>query len=65
MDVGDIVALRVPDEDRAPTDPINILCVVLDKDKNNLYKIGCEAGILKTKCARNDFDTTELKGKIE
>ena len=38
--------MAVPKVDRGPTDPPNIICLVVDK-KNKLYKLGTKYGMIK------------------
>ncbi|XP_025198728.1 uncharacterized protein LOC112597034 [Melanaphis sacchari] len=44
--VGDCIVIPVPKVDRGPTDPANIIAVVIDQ-KNDLNRIGTEHGVLK------------------
>lgn len=50
LNVGDCVLVPVPDVDRGPTDPANIMGVVLE-EKNAVYLVGTEAGVIKVKCS--------------
>jgi hypothetical protein len=45
VDVGGNVIIRIPDVDRAKADLRNILGVVLDKNEDDLYKIGTKNGV--------------------
>ena len=63
-EVGNHVALSVPDCDRGPSDGQNIICEILNhNDENELYRLGCAAGILETQYARSAF--TLLAGEFE
>ena len=53
--VNDIVCLPIPEVDRGPTEPSNILCKVLSINDHNLYELASEAGVLNIKFARNAF----------
>lgn len=46
LKVGDSVLVPVPDVDRGPADPANIMGVVLE-EKNSVYLVGTAAGVLK------------------
>ncbi len=46
--VGQCATLRIPDVDRGPSDPKNILVVVLN-EHDGLYTVGCCEGILRAK----------------
>ena len=55
--VGDKVLLRVPDVDRGPLDPNNVICLILE-EKNTLFKLGCKVGVLDKWYAFNAFFKT-------
>jgi len=55
-EVGDNVAVPIPMTDRGRGDPRNILGVILDCDKHNMYTIAVKSGIISCKYARNQFD---------
>ena len=52
--VGQSATLRVPGVDRGPSDPRNMLVVVL-KEQDGLYTVGCRGGILRTKLTAADL----------
>ena len=57
VEIGDYVALPIPDVNRDLTDPPNILCRVVDIDyTKSLYELACEAGVLHSMYAINFFD---------
>jgi len=45
-DIGDTVMVPIPKVDRGPSDPPNLIGVILDR-KNDVYQVGCKAGVLK------------------
>jgi len=47
--VGDNVAIPIPMVDRGRGDPRNILGVILDCDKQNMYTIAVKTGIISSK----------------
>ena len=51
--------LRTDGVDRGAADPMNIICVILEK-RDILFKLGCEVGILDTMFAFNVIDKTDL-----
>jgi hypothetical protein len=57
--VGDLVLLSVPDVDRGPLDPSNLVCFVL-AESNTLFQLGCRAGVLNSFYAFNSFRKCEL-----
>ena len=59
-----LVVLRVDDVDRGPTDPPNLLCLVLEhKKERQACRLGCAAGELATCFSRNSFEL--VKGNLE
>ena len=48
LDVGQCAAIRVPDVNRGPADPKNLIVVVLSV-KEGMYTVGCREGILMSK----------------
>ncbi|XP_008188371.2 uncharacterized protein LOC103310808 [Acyrthosiphon pisum] len=46
LEVNDCVVMAVPKVDKGPTDPPNIICLVVEK-KNKLYKLGTKHGMIK------------------
>ena len=56
--IGQCATLRVPDADRGPTDPRNLLVVVL-KNQDGLYTVGCREGILGPKFTAVDLSAIE------
>ena len=61
--MDDIVLLRVPDVDRGPVDPPNLICKVLSIE-HGLYKLACEAGVLNRHFARNDVYLPKISNYI-
>ena len=57
--LNDLVLLSLPDVDRGPLDPTNLLCYVLE-EKHSLFKLGCRAGVLDKFFAFNSFEKTNL-----
>ena len=55
----DLVLLAVPDVDRGPLDPSNLLCYVIE-EKNELFRLGSKAGVLDRFFAFNSFEKTFL-----
>ena len=61
--VGDFVILPVPEVDRGPSDPPNLICRVVDIDYTTMmHELACQAGVLKNMWARNSFD--KMNGEI-
>ncbi|XP_076049388.1 uncharacterized protein LOC143030070 [Oratosquilla oratoria] len=54
LSVGQCATLRVPDVDRGPTDPKNLLVVVL-KENDGLHTVGCREGIIGPKFTAPDL----------
>ena len=54
--IGDNVAVPIPQVDKGRGDPRNILEIVMDHNENDLYTICVKAGVLKKKFTRNQFD---------
>ncbi len=52
--IGDRVLLRVPDVDRGPLDPNNVVCLALE-ERHGLFKLGCQVGVLDKYYAYNYF----------
>ena len=63
-EIGDFVALPIPDVDRSVSSAPNIICRIIDIDyKHNIYELACQAGVLSIMFARNSFeklDSTQL-----
>ena len=53
---GDNATLKVPEFDRGPSDPKNLLVVDLSRN-DDLYTCGCKEGILSTKFTAADLDS--------
>ena len=53
--VGQCATLTVPDVDRGPSDPKNLLVVVLKVEKDGLYTVGCREGVLGSKYTAADL----------
>ncbi|XP_076033659.1 uncharacterized protein LOC143020791 [Oratosquilla oratoria] len=71
LSVGQCATLRVPDVDRGPTDPKNLLVVVL-KENDGLHTVGCREGIIGPKFTapdlyeeREDLDDDDTNAKKE
>ncbi|KAL8589382.1 hypothetical protein ACOMHN_021534 [Nucella lapillus] len=54
LDVGQCATIRVPDVDRGPSDPKNMLVVVLAVD-NGMFTLGCKEGVLRSKVTAADL----------
>ena len=52
---GDNATIRVPEFDRGPTDPKNLIVVILEKIQD-FHTLGCKAGILCNKYTASDLD---------
>ena len=59
FNIGDLVLFHSEDVDRGMADPQNILCVIITK-KNELFEIGCRAGVLDSYVAFNCLEKTDL-----
>lgn len=59
--VGDTVKLRVPDVDRARSDPRNLLAVILEVQNGEFYQLGTKQGRLSQLYTRNQFTICEEK----
>ena len=55
LEVGQCATLRVPDVDRGPTDPKNLLVVVMKGEEDGLYTVGCREGVLGSKYTAADL----------
>ncbi|KAJ8718531.1 hypothetical protein PYW08_002768 [Mythimna loreyi] len=55
MEVGQNVRLKVPDIDRAKTDPKSIIAIVMDVKENEFYQLGTKMGVLKQLYTKNQF----------
>lgn len=60
LSIGQCATLKVPDVDRSPTDPKNLLVVVL-KEQDGLYTRGCREGILRPKFTAADLLVSTIK----
>ena len=58
--IGDNVTLPVPDVDRAPTDPRNLICVLVGI-KDESYKLGTTSGILNHWYTKTEFTICKTK----
>ena len=56
MSVGQNATLRVPEVDRCPYDPRNLLVVIMHIE-NEMYKVGCREGTLTAKYSAADLDS--------
>lgn len=59
--VGDTVKLRIPDVDRARSDPRNLLAVILEVQNEEFYQLGTKQGRLSQLYTRNQFTICEEK----
>ncbi|EDV19011.1 uncharacterized protein TRIADDRAFT_62538 [Trichoplax adhaerens] len=57
--VGDNVAVRIPDVDRAKGDHRNLIAVVLERTAEGYYRLGTSAGILKSLYSIAQFESCE------
>ena len=55
MSVGQNATLKVPDVDRGPCDPINLLVVILHVE-NDMYQVGCREDTLIAKYSATDLE---------
>ena len=46
FNIGDIVALKIPANNRFKTDRPNLICKIIEKLPKNNYKLGCKFRIL-------------------
>ena len=56
---NDTVAIPMPLVDRGRGDARNIMGFVLNKDQNEMYKIGVKAGVLRGRYSRNQFSVCQ------
>ncbi|GFS16687.1 KRAB-A domain-containing protein 2 [Elysia marginata] len=56
--VGQCATLRIPDVDRGPSDPKNLLVVNLN-EHDRLYTVGCREGILRAKFTAADLSAID------
>ena len=61
--VGDLVLVRVPDVDRGPFDPNNLLCFILEI-KEQMFRLGSRAGVLNTLFACNSIEATRWQSNL-
>ncbi|CAF0967028.1 unnamed protein product [Brachionus calyciflorus] len=59
--VGDTVQVSVPDVDRGPADPVNILAYILKINEHGLYRLATKHGIISGWHARNYFQICKQK----
>ena len=55
-DPGDNVTIPIPLVDRGKGDPRNVIGIILDRNENDMYRIGVRDGILKGRYSRSQFD---------
>ena len=55
LNIGTSVTLQIPEVDRSKSDRRNVLAVVLEVTKENLYKLGTKNGILRPLYSRNQI----------
>ncbi len=58
LSIGQCATLGIPNVDRGPTDPKNMLVVVL-KEQDGLYTVGCREGILGPKYTAADLSAID------
>ena len=58
--VGNNATIQIPEFDRGPSDPKNLLVVILSAE-NNLYEVGCEQAKISTKFTAADLDLLSEK----
>ncbi|XP_068245462.1 uncharacterized protein [Palaemon carinicauda] len=58
LEAGQCATLRVPDVDRGPADPKNLLVVVM-KEEDGLYTVDCREGVLGSKNTTADLSPTD------
>ena len=58
FDVGQNATLKVPEFDRGPCDPRNLLVVVMEANED-MYKLGCREGKLAQRYSTADLDFVE------
>jgi len=58
--VGDNAFLRIPEFDQGPTDPRNLVVVVLSAE-NNLFVVGTENGRVNRRLERNALEASKCK----
>ncbi|KMQ85087.1 krab-a domain-containing protein 2-like protein [Lasius niger] len=56
VDIGGNIIIPIPDVDREKADLRNLIGVVLERNKDGLYKIGKKDGILNKLYCRSEFD---------
>ena len=59
VDIWTNVVVRVPDLDRGPLAPRNVLAVVVDVNSSGLYLLGTKEDLLERQYARNEFTTAD------
>ncbi|XP_068225576.1 uncharacterized protein [Palaemon carinicauda] len=55
-DPGDNMTIPIPLVDRGKGDPRNVAGVILDRNENDMYRIGVRDGILKVRYSSSQFD---------
>ncbi|GBM89309.1 hypothetical protein AVEN_88472-1 [Araneus ventricosus] len=58
VDIGGNVVIPIPYVDGAKADLRNLIGVVLEKNKDGLYKIGTKDGVLNKLYSRSEFDAS-------
>ena len=58
-DKSDSVMIPIPLVDRGRGDPRNIIAIVLNRNENDMYKLGVRKGVLKGRYSRNQFDVCQ------
>lgn len=56
ISVGDAVRIPVPSVDRGPATPRNVIGLVLEEPKPNLYRVGTQGGMLKNLLSRSQME---------
>jgi hypothetical protein len=56
-----MLRVKIPDIDRAKTDPRTIIAVITDIKDEEFYELGTKLGKLKALCTRNQFTLCKEK----
>ncbi|KAL5237566.1 hypothetical protein ACI65C_004976 [Semiaphis heraclei] len=47
LQIGDCVLITVPKVDRGPSDPANVIAVIVNQNEHKLYQLGTKYGLVK------------------
>ena len=61
FNIGDLVTLKIPANDRFKTDRPNLPCKIIEKLYKNYYRLGCKSGILETTYSGNNLEPMVLE----